>query len=67
MSKGDVKLGRKLRERRESLGLTLTFIARMSGVSAPYLSQVENGKEHPAYNTLARIIFSMETANLHQQ
>jgi y4mF family transcriptional regulator len=38
-------LGRAIRDRRVSLGLTQTEVAMQSGISTPTLSAIENGKE----------------------
>jgi transcriptional regulator with XRE-family HTH domain len=37
-------LGRRVRERRRRMGLTLKDLAQRTGLSVPFLSQVENGK-----------------------
>jgi transcriptional regulator with XRE-family HTH domain len=39
-----VELGEFLKARRKELGYTLSKLAELSGVSHPYLSQIENGK-----------------------
>ena len=38
-------LGRAIRERRKELGYTQAFLADYAGVSASFLSELENGKE----------------------
>lgn len=40
-----IDLGRAIRERRLALGLTQAEVAMQSGVSAPTVSAIENGKE----------------------
>lgn len=46
------ELGRRLRERRDALGLPASEVARAAGCSAQYLSQVETGRKVPANGRL---------------
>ena len=39
------ELGRAIRKRRKELGYTQAFLADYAGVSASFLSELENGKE----------------------
>lgn len=39
------ELGRAIRDRRRELGYTQAFLAEYAGVSASFLSELENGKE----------------------
>ena len=39
------ELGRAIRDRRRELGYTQAFLAKYAGVSASFLSELENGKE----------------------
>ena len=39
------ELGRAIRTRRKELGYTQAFLADYAGVSASFLSELENGKE----------------------
>jgi DNA-binding response OmpR family regulator len=48
-------LGNALRERRKHFGLTLAQVARRTGVSLGYLSQIELGKNSASIETLYRI------------
>ena len=48
-------LGNAIRERRKSLGLTLSEMAKRTGVSLGYLSQIELGKNSASIETLYRI------------
>jgi DNA-binding response OmpR family regulator len=48
-------LGTAIRERRKALGLTLAQVARRTGVSLGYLSQIELGKNSASIETLYRI------------
>ena len=51
----DQDIGRFLREVRQAVGLTLREAARQSGVSNPYLSQVETGQRRPGPSILRRL------------
>ena len=48
-------LGQRLRELRESGGLSLREVARAANISAPFLSDVELGRRFPTNETLALI------------
>ena len=50
-----VSLGMAIRERRKALDLTLADMARKTGVSLGYLSQIELGKNSASIETLYRI------------
>jgi y4mF family transcriptional regulator len=39
------ELGKAIRDRRRELGYTQAFLAEYAGVSASFLSELENGKE----------------------
>lgn len=43
--KTTAELGRAIRTRRKELGYTQAFLADYAGVSASFLSELENGKE----------------------
>jgi len=47
--------GRRIREARGGLGLSLEQLARLTGISAPALSLIETGKRDPRLTTLKRI------------
>jgi transcriptional regulator with XRE-family HTH domain len=47
--------GRRIRALREARGLSLRDLARLSGVSAPMLSQVERGETSPSLAVAGRI------------
>jgi CheY-like chemotaxis protein/DNA-binding XRE family transcriptional regulator len=61
-------LGTIIRERRKSLGLTLAQMAKRTGVSLGYLSQIELGKNSASIETLYRISLGlgMKMAELFQ-
>ena len=50
-----VEVGRRIRTAREAQGLSLRRFALMVGISYPYLSNVENGKQAPTVDMLERI------------
>ncbi len=45
-------LGTRLRARRTALGLTLAQVAEMSGLSLPYVSNLERGRGNPTLDAL---------------
>lgn len=47
--------GVRIREEREKAGLTLTDLAGMVGITAPYLSDIERGNRRGKYGTLKKI------------
>lgn len=55
-------LGKKLRELRESAGLSLREVAKAAKVSAPFLSDVELGRRFPANETLLLIAQKLRTS-----
>lgn len=54
-------LGRAIRARRKKLGRTLAELAELSGLSAPFLSQVENDRAKPSMNSLQRVADALDT------
>ncbi len=52
-------LGNAIRERRKHLGLTLAQLARRTGVSLGYLSQIELGKNSASLERLYRIALGL--------
>jgi transcriptional regulator with XRE-family HTH domain len=52
---GSVAVGRRLRARREKLGVSLRQFARELNVSASFISQLETGKTQPSVATLYAI------------
>ncbi len=49
-------LGKAIRDRRKQLGYTQAFLASYAGVSASFLSELENGKETIQINKALLII-----------
>ncbi|MGW8375722.1 helix-turn-helix domain-containing protein [Streptomyces sp. ODS28] len=54
-------VGPGIRRRRRALELTLASVAARSGLSVPFLSQVENGRARPSMSSLQRIADALET------
>jgi len=50
-----VDLGKRLRQRRELLGLLQTQLAALSGVSTRTIQLVEQGKGNPSLGTLIQL------------
>lgn len=56
-----VSVGSTIRERRLGAGLTLVELAERSGLSQPFLSQVENERARPSMESLYRIASALAT------
>jgi transcriptional regulator with XRE-family HTH domain len=54
-------LGAEIRRRRLDAGLTLVQLAERSGLSQPFLSQVENDRSQPSMASLVRIAQALDT------
>lgn len=59
---GRDQLASGLRSRREDLGLTRREVADRSGLSYPYVSQLENGDREPSLDALARLAGALATS-----
>ncbi|MEK5100929.1 helix-turn-helix domain-containing protein [Cytobacillus sp. FSL M8-0252] len=55
MSDNENTFGKYLREYREVNGLSISDLHRITGVSQPYLSQLENGTKSPSRKVIHRI------------
>ncbi|MFF1836320.1 helix-turn-helix domain-containing protein [Streptomyces sp. NPDC058231] len=55
------RVGAAVRRRRRSLGLTLAAVAGRSGLSVPFLSQIENERARPSARSLDRVAEALET------
>lgn len=53
------QIGSAIRERRKGLGLTLAELAKRTGVSLGYLSQIELGKNSASIETLYRVALGL--------
>lgn len=49
-------IGKAIRARRKELGYTQAFLAEYAGVSASFLSELENGKETVQINKLMDVM-----------
>jgi len=58
----DKRIGLRIKERRESLGLTQEAFAEKIGVAANYISSVERGKSFPRCENLIQILNGLETS-----
>ncbi|MFD3485391.1 helix-turn-helix domain-containing protein [Streptomyces sp. NPDC058665] len=56
-----LRVGAAVRRRRRSLGLTLAAVADRSGLSVPFLSQIENERARPSSRSLERVAEALET------
>ncbi|MFJ7494865.1 MULTISPECIES: helix-turn-helix domain-containing protein [unclassified Streptomyces] len=56
-----LRVGAAVRRRRRSLGLTLAAVASRSGLSVPFLSQIENERARPSARSLDRVAEALET------
>ena len=57
----DARLGRAIRGLRRDRGLTLVQVAEASGLSQPFLSQLELGRTRPSMRSLFRIAEALGT------
>ena len=55
-----MNIGKQLRLRRKEMGLSLRELGEMAGVSAGFLSQVENDQVSPSLNSLQSIATALE-------
>ncbi|MFF8714469.1 helix-turn-helix domain-containing protein [Streptomyces sp. NPDC015184] len=56
-----LRVGAAVRRRRRSLGLTLAAVAGRSGLSVPFLSQIENERARPSARSLGLVAEALET------
>jgi transcriptional regulator with XRE-family HTH domain len=54
------KVGRRVRERRVRRGLVIQELARKTGLSKAYISQVETGKASPSLRTAEKLAAALE-------
>ncbi|MFJ9825450.1 helix-turn-helix domain-containing protein [Streptomyces sp. NPDC101160] len=55
------RVGAAVRRRRRALELTLADVAARSGLSSPFLSQIENDRARPSMRSLQRIADALDT------
>lgn len=58
------RLGRRIRERRRELGMTLVQLAAAADLSHPFLSQLERARARPSLPSLQRIARALGTSQL---
>ncbi|GAA2554221.1 MULTISPECIES: helix-turn-helix domain-containing protein [Streptomyces] len=56
-----LRVGAAVRRRRRALDLTLAVVAERSGLSVPFLSQIENERARPSQNSLERVADALRT------
>ncbi|MBT2506003.1 helix-turn-helix domain-containing protein [Streptomyces sp. ISL-98] len=56
-----LRVGTAVRRRRKSMVLTLATVAARSGLSVPFLSQIENERARPSTRSLERVAEALET------
>ncbi len=59
-----LRVGAAVRRRRRTLELTLAVVAERSGLSVPFLSQVENERARPSKRSLERIAGALATTSV---
>ncbi|MFI7009585.1 helix-turn-helix domain-containing protein [Streptomyces sp. NPDC050145] len=60
-SKETLRVGAAVRRRRRSLELTLSAVAERTGLSVPFLSQVENERARPSRRSLEKVADALGT------
>ncbi|MFI2643610.1 helix-turn-helix domain-containing protein [Streptomyces sp. NPDC018610] len=56
-----LRVGAAVRRRRRALDLTLAVVAQRSGLSVPFLSQVENDRARPSRGSLEKVADALRT------
>ncbi|MER5212746.1 XRE family transcriptional regulator [Streptomyces sp. NPDC002838] len=56
-----LRVGAAVRRRRRSLELTLAVVAERSGLSVPFLSQIENERARPSRSSLEKVADALRT------
>ena len=51
-----IEIGKKIRERRNTLRITQPHLAEMAGISESTLYKIENGKANPTIKVLNQIV-----------
>lgn len=60
-AKEPLRVGVAVRKRRRALHLTLAAVSARSGLSVPFLSQIENERARPSMRSLERVADALET------
>ena len=58
----DKRIGKRIKQRREELGLTQEELAAKLGVSTNYISTIERGASFPRYEKLVMILNALQTS-----
>ena len=58
----DKRIGKRIKQRREQIGLTQEQFAEKLGVAPNYISTIERGASFPRYEKLIAIINGLETS-----
>ncbi len=56
------KLGKRIKQRREAIGMSLSGLSKVSGASLSLLSQIEHGKTFPSLHTLKNIAVALNSS-----
>ncbi|NYV77765.1 helix-turn-helix domain-containing protein, partial [Streptomyces sp. UH6] len=56
-----LRVGAAVRRRRRALELTLAAVAERSGLSVPFLSQIENERARPSHRSLEKVADALRT------
>ncbi|MFF8596225.1 helix-turn-helix domain-containing protein [Streptomyces sp. NPDC015220] len=56
-----LRVGAAVRRRRRALDLTLAVVAERSGLSVPFLSQIENDRARPSRSSLEKVADALRT------
>ena len=56
-----LRVGAAVRKRRRALGLTLAAVSARSGLSVPFLSQIENERARPSMRSLKGVADALDT------
>lgn len=60
-----IELGKHLKKLRKDKGLTLMELSKESGVSNPYISQIENGKFRPSPDVLKKLSLILDESYMY--
>ncbi len=58
----DKRIGKRIKERREALGMTQEQFAEKAGLTTNYISTIERGASFPRYDKLITILNALETS-----
>lgn len=55
----ELPIGRRLRIRRDALGMSAQEVAGLAGITASQLSRIERGRQRPTWDTVERLYWVM--------